>query len=86
KRLLGNPFLVFCSLISYNWYIYHQVLARELWWHHLPPWTGTDSHFDPNWQFWYSIIAFPLTIGVAALVTFLFERPILRIDPARWQR
>ncbi|MBV8727331.1 MAG: acyltransferase, partial [Candidatus Eremiobacteraeota bacterium] len=84
KRLLANPLLVFFSIISYNWYIYHQVVARELWWHHLPPWTGVDPHGDPQWQFWYSVIAFPATIIVAAIFTYAFERPLLRLSPQWW--
>jgi len=84
KRILANPLLVFFSIVSYNWYIYHQVVARELWWHRLPPWIGADPHFDPHWQFWYSLIAFPATILVAAIVTYAFERPLLRLEPAWW--
>lgn len=81
NKLLGNPILVFCSLISYNWYIYHQVVARELWWHHIPPWTGTDPHFDPHWQLVFSLLAFPAGLLVAAIATYGFERPVMK---RRW--
>lgn len=84
KRILANPLLVFFSIISYNWYIYHQVVARELWWQRLPPWIGADPHSDLHWQFWYSVIAFPATILVAAIVTYAFERPLLRLEPGWW--
>ena len=79
QRFLANPVLVFFSIISYNWYIYHQVVARELWWHRLPPWHGLDPHADTHWQLWYSLVAFPATIVVAAAVTYAFERPLLRL-------
>lgn len=85
KAVLENPILVFCSVISYNWYIYHQIVARELWWAHLPPWQGADMHFDHQWQFWYSIAAFPATLIVAAAVTYGFERPIL-LKSQWWRR
>ncbi|MFN2529548.1 MAG: acyltransferase family protein [Candidatus Baltobacteraceae bacterium] len=81
KKLLGNPALVFCSFISYNWYIYHQVVARELWWHHVPVWKGTDPHSDPHWQLMFSLLAFPAGLLVAALATYAFERPVMN---KRW--
>ena len=84
KKILGNPVLVFCSVISYNWYIYHQVIARELFWHRLPAWAGTDSHFDEHWKFWYSILAFAATLAFAAFATYAFERPILKLPPQWW--
>ena len=77
KQLLGNPVLVFFSFVSYNWYIYHQVVARELWWHHIPPWRGTDPHFDPHWQLVYTLVAFPAGLLVAMIATYGFERPIM---------
>ncbi|GAC1658393.1 MAG: hypothetical protein NVS9B12_10870 [Vulcanimicrobiaceae bacterium] len=83
KRALANPALVFCSLVSYNWYIYHQLVARELWWHHLPPWRGTSNlmsaQSDHTWAFWFSIAAFVAGLTIATAVTFVFERPILGI-------
>ena len=82
KRLLANPILIFCSLVSYNWYIYHQVVARELWWHHIPRWAGTDPHYDPHWQLVYSLVAFPAGLILATLATYGFERPIMNF---RWR-
>ena len=81
QRTMANPALVFFSIISYNWYIYHQVVARELWWHRLPAWAGADPHADSHWQLLYSVTAFLATIVVAALVTYAFERPLLRLKP-----
>lgn len=84
KNILGNPVLIFCSVISYNWYIYHQVVARELWWHRLPPWAGggdlNTSQNDHTWAFWFSIASFIGGLLVAAAVTYLFERPLLRLQ------
>ena len=88
KNLLANRVLVFCSVISYNWYIYHQVIARELWWHHLPPWKGRadllSAQADHTWALWFSVAAFLAGILIATVVTYGFERPILRLKPARW--
>jgi peptidoglycan/LPS O-acetylase OafA/YrhL len=83
QSLLANRVLVFCGAISYNLYLYHQLLARELLWHHIPPYRG-DPHFDPHWEVTYTLVAFAVTIAQAALLTYLFERPLLRLpDPPK---
>lgn len=76
--LLDNPPLHFMAQISYNLYLYHQMIARELLAHHLPPYAG-DPHVDDRWQARYTEAAFATTIAQAALVTYCFERPLLKI-------
>jgi peptidoglycan/LPS O-acetylase OafA/YrhL len=78
QLLLDNPPLRFLATISYNLYLYHQLLARELLHWRIPTWIGDDPHYDPLWQLRYTQIAFTATIAQAALVTYLFERPLLR--------
>ncbi|MBV8147971.1 MAG: acyltransferase [Candidatus Eremiobacteraeota bacterium] len=80
--VLDNPPLRFLAVISYNLYLYHQLLARELLAWRVPPYIG-DPHYDPGWQVRYTEIAFAVTIAQAAAVTYLFERPILRLEPPR---
>lgn len=80
--LLDNPPLRFLATISYNLYLYHQVIARELLRHHIPDYIG-EPHYDPQWQVRYTQIAFGVTIAQAALVTYAFERPLLRVRPPR---
>jgi peptidoglycan/LPS O-acetylase OafA/YrhL len=84
KRLLANPVLLFFAAISYNLYLYHQVLARLLLSWNIPPHVGTDQHADAHWQLSYTLIAFASTILQATLVTYLFERPLLRMPMERW--
>jgi peptidoglycan/LPS O-acetylase OafA/YrhL len=80
QLVLDNSVLRFFAAISYNLYLYHQMIARELLAWKIPPYTG-DPHGDPIWQLRYTQIAFAVTIAQAAAVTYLFERPLLRRRP-----
>jgi peptidoglycan/LPS O-acetylase OafA/YrhL len=87
QLLLDNLPLRFMAAISYNLYLYHQLVAHELLWHHVPPYRSiAGAHADRNWQVGYTEAAFAITIAQAALVTYCFERPLLKIrlkDAAR---
>lgn len=78
QLLFNNPPLRFMAAISYNLYLYHQLFARDLLKWHIPPYVG-DPHYDPDWQVRYTQVAFIVTIAQAALVTYAFERPLLRL-------
>jgi peptidoglycan/LPS O-acetylase OafA/YrhL len=75
----------FLAAISYSLYLYHQIVARELLWHHLPPYTG-DPHTNAQWQARYTGLAFAIAIAVATATTYLFERPLLRLRGPRSAR
>jgi peptidoglycan/LPS O-acetylase OafA/YrhL len=83
--LLANPPLRFLAFISYNLYLYHQIVARELLKWHVPPFQG-DPHLDPQWQIQYTLVAFAAAIAQAALFTYCFERPLLKIPQPRLTR
>jgi peptidoglycan/LPS O-acetylase OafA/YrhL len=80
QLVLANPLLGFLALISYNLYLYHQLIARELLAWHMPPYSG-DPHYDLAWQSWYTAVAFIASIGFATMVTLGFERPIMQWRP-----
>jgi len=84
KYVIANPVTLFLGIISYNLYLYHQVIARLLVSWHLPQYATPDPHNDHRWQVTYTWIAFAGTIAQAALVTYAFERPILRIRLEWW--
>jgi peptidoglycan/LPS O-acetylase OafA/YrhL len=78
--------LLFFAAISYNLYLYHQAIARELLAWHIPPYRGSDPHGDAHWEVTYTIVAFVVTIAQAAIVTYAFERPLLRVPADAWRR
>lgn len=83
RFLLGNPLMGFLSSVSFQFYIYHQMLAVQLKaWHFPPsemetPW----SQGDFRWQLSYTLCCFLLALILSALITYLFEKPV-----ARWLR
>ncbi len=81
QRALANPALVFLSMISYNLYLWHQVVVRALRDAHVPPWSGTDEHADPLWGLAYTAVSFTSTIVIAWALTRAVEQPVLRARP-----
>jgi peptidoglycan/LPS O-acetylase OafA/YrhL len=81
QAVLDNPPLRFMATISYNLYLYHQLIARELLWHHVPRFSSVPAfpHEDSVWQRRYTEATFAITIAQAAIVTYCFERPLLKI-------
>ncbi|MCR5610216.1 MAG: acyltransferase [Clostridiales bacterium] len=83
RFLLSNKLMVFLSTISYNLYIWHQWLCVKLkyeW--RVPYWTGDtppNQLYGPESDVWKAKYAVIITIGafaLAALMTYLFERPM----------
>ncbi len=78
RAVLANPVLVFLSVISYNLYLWHQLIATYLARHSFPlPRTANFEH-DPVWQWTYLVVTVIISIAVASLITYLFERPLLK--------
>jgi peptidoglycan/LPS O-acetylase OafA/YrhL len=83
--VLDNVVLRFLATISYNLYLYHQLIARDLLKWHVPPYPG-DQHYFPGWELRYTQVAFSLTILQATIVTYFFERPLLHVPAPRLVR
>ena len=81
QRIIANPLLVFLSAISYNLYMWHQILMVGLHDHRIPPYATADAHDDVPWKWVFTLVALPVVIGVAAAITYAFERPFLRRGP-----
>jgi peptidoglycan/LPS O-acetylase OafA/YrhL len=78
QLLLDNPPLRYLAAISYNLYLYHQMVARELFQHGLPYHRG-DPHQDPQWQARYTALAAVVSLVIASVTTYAVERPILQL-------
>ena len=80
RFLLGNHIMRFLSAVSFQFYMYHQWLAVKLKeWNVVPassatPWSQSDRH----WQISYTVLCFVAALLLAALITYLFEKPIAR--------
>ncbi|HTW84365.1 MAG TPA: acyltransferase [Candidatus Sulfotelmatobacter sp.] len=79
---LANPLLLYLAAISYNLYLWHVPIARELQTWRIPPYAG-DPHTDHRWMLTFPLIAIPVALAVSTAVTYGFERPILRWRPRR---
>lgn len=79
QSIFANRILIFISTISYNLFIWHQIIAVQLRSRQFPPFSGNDPHNDPIWQIEYTIVTVLLTFAVAILITYLFEKPIIKL-------
>ena len=77
RWLVANPLFVFFSVISYNLYLWHQLITNFLGKHSIP--FPRPEHFvdDRAWQWWFTVVAVLVSVVVASIVTYAFERPLL---------
>jgi len=86
RRMIGNPFLIFISTISYNVFLWHHIIAIWLYNHKIPPTVNNVApHDDPNWGWPYTLLAFPLAIGIPWIITYVYEKPILESRVTTWE-
>lgn len=77
-KIMSNKFFRFVSLISYNLYIWHQVVAFQCKDNRIPYWEGdTPPNIlgDTAWCFKYQIIILVITLVISIGLTYGFERP-----------
>ena len=80
RLLLGNRVTRFLALISYQFYMYHQVIAVQLKRLRIPASISENPHQmgEYSWQWRYLLLCFLLSLLVSTLCTYLVERPIAR--------
>lgn len=86
QRAFGNRVLIFISTISYNLYLWHQVVSQQLARLRIPNPATPDGHDDPAWRMLAFVVDIAASIAVASLVTFAFERPLLKIPLPAFSR
>ena len=81
KRIFSNPVTRFLSGISFNAYIWHQVLAVKLKEWKIPNYISEspNSTGEMPWQLSYTILCFALSILIATVLTYGFERPMTKM-------
>lgn len=77
RWLLSNRLMRFLSLISYNFYIWHQVLSVQM----ARYWFPDTLHSDRNLQWAFTTLCFAVSLVVAMAFTYGWEQPC-----AKWIR
>lgn len=77
---LGNQVMGVMAAVSFQFYIWHQMLAVKLRaWHFPPSLSPTPwQDYEYAWQVKFTLCCFALALVWAALITYLFEKPLAR--------
>ena len=80
RFLLGNRAMRFFSVLSYEFYIWHQNLAVHLKEWRLIPSVSETPWYDAEaaWQWPYTICCFLFPLILAVILTYGYERPVKR--------
>ena len=88
-RLLGNPVTRFVSVISYQLYLWHMWICLRLKDFRIPSYTTERPMDDMAWRMPYLLLSIALSLLVAILMTYCFERPVtlyLAAHMPRWAK
>ena len=86
RKLFSNRIIRFFSMVSFNFYIWHQTLAVKLKAWRIPYYAGEN----PNqaglmpWQLHYTIICFLGALALSLLLTYLVEKPCAKWIKRKW--
>ena len=80
KLALGNRTMGWLAAISYQFYMWHQVIALQLKKWRFPPSVSENPHMtgEKSWQITYLLLSLGLSVLVSALVTFFIEQPLAK--------
>jgi peptidoglycan/LPS O-acetylase OafA/YrhL len=80
RLALGNRAMGWLAAISYQFYMWHQVIALQLKNWRFPPSVSENPHMtgERSWQITYLLLSLGLSVLVSALVTFFIEQPLAK--------
>jgi peptidoglycan/LPS O-acetylase OafA/YrhL len=76
--VIANRVFVFLGVISYNLYLWHNVIMVAMLQHHIPASRMLDPHADSHWKWVYTFWSLALSLVVATFITYAIERPLLK--------
>lgn len=89
RFIFSNRFVRYLAAISYNFYIWHQIIAVKFKFGmgrdnqiRIPQWEGDrppNFSGDKVWQIKYTLIILVTSLVVATLLTYFFERPMANL-------
>ena len=86
RRVMSNPVTRFISSVSLQFYIWHQTIAVWLLKYRVIPseYENPNWEGDAVWQMRYTLACFLVSLAVAAVLTYGFERPVARALQKRY--
>lgn len=82
RFLFANKVIRFFSSISFNLYIWHQIIAVKLKEYRIPYWEGDtppNMTGDKVWQWQYTILICIVSLAVAVITTYGIEKPMSKL-------
>jgi peptidoglycan/LPS O-acetylase OafA/YrhL len=76
--VVANRLFIFLGVISYNLYLWHNVVMLAMLRHHIPASRMLDPHADVHWKWVYTFWSLALSLAVATFITYAIERPLLK--------
>ena len=90
RVIFSNPAARFFACISYNLYIWHQLVAIYFKEWKIPYWESANNLPQQDaglaWQWKYTVIIWLVSIAIAAAVTFLIEKPLNKLILKGWNK
>lgn len=85
RLFLGNRVTAFLAAISYQVYMWHQVIALQLKKWGVPRSVSKEPHMagETAWQLSYLALVMIITLLISTLITYLIERPLSGAKKAR---
>ena len=80
RFLFGNRAMRFLASVSYQYYLWHQMVTLHLKDWGIPPAKSTQPWADGelSWQWPYVLLCFGLSLLIAAVLTYGYELPVQR--------